>query len=254
MSESGTAVANGEAGAHVRLTTSPTELTTAATDAALAVIAVALLVSLARRPVREEWMKRLWASVFALLAVGGALGAVAHGLDLSSSVRTTLWQPLYLSLGLSVALFCVGSIGAWRGEAAARTALPWAVAVGIGFFALTQVSGTGFGIFIAYEAAAMVATLIIYFSLWMARRSPGAGRVALGVGLTLVAAAIQVSSLSLWILWPFDHNGLFHLVQIVAVFTIASGVRSGLDDTHGVMPSAAGRSVRPEATEPRRRP
>jgi hypothetical protein len=50
-------------------------------------------------PVAAPWKKAIWASVFALLAAGSALGAAAHGLELSASLRTTLWQPLYLSLG-----------------------------------------------------------------------------------------------------------------------------------------------------------
>jgi Family of unknown function (DUF6962) len=90
-------------------------LTTAATDAALAVLCLVLLVSLVATPVSASWKKSIWASVFALLAVGSTLGAIAHGLDLSAPVRTTLWRPLYLSLGLSVALFAVGGIGDWLG-------------------------------------------------------------------------------------------------------------------------------------------
>jgi Family of unknown function (DUF6962) len=107
-------------------------------------------------------------------------------------------------------------------------ALPWAIAVGVGFFLLTQLSDGGFRVFILYEGAAMIATLVIYLSLWILRRTAGAGRVALGVALTLVAAAIQVSALSVRIIWPFDHNGLFHLVQMAAVLLIAGGLRAGM--------------------------
>ena len=84
----------------------------------------------------------------------------------------------------------------------------------------------------------MVTTLLIYASLWITRRCPGAGRVTLGVALTLVAAAVQVSPLSMRIIWPFDHNGLFHLVQIVAVLMIASGLRPGMRGDQGVTPPA----------------
>jgi hypothetical protein len=222
----------------MRLTPSPIELTTAATDGALAVLCLVLLVSLTRLPACAPWKKAIWGSVFALLAIGSALGAVAHGLDLPPPVAAALWRPLYLSLGLAVALFLVGGIGDWRGEQAARKGLPWAIAAGVGFFALTQASAGGFGVFIAYEAGAMLATLVIYLSLWRARRLAGAGTVALGIALTLVAAAVQVSSLSARIIWPFDHNGLFHLVQIVAVLVVASGLRRGMGP-----PKQAGRSV-----------
>lgn len=213
----------------MQLTSSPIELTTAASDGVLAVLCLVLLASLMRMPVRAPWKKAIWASVFVLLATGSALGAVAHGLDWPTPVKAMLWKPLYLSLGLSVAMFFVGGIGDWRDERAARAMLPWALAAGAGFFALMQISSGAFGVFIVYEAAVMVATLLMYFSLWKARTLAGAGRVTLGIAMTLVAAAIQVSSLSVRIIWLFDHNGLFHLVQIAAVLTVADGLRASMN-------------------------
>lgn len=85
----------------------------------------------------------------------------------------------------------------------------------------------------------MIATLLIYLSLWMSRRLAGAGRVTLGIALTLVASAIQIGSLSVHIIWPFDHNGLFHLVQIVAVVFIATGLRRGMTGSPRGTPATA---------------
>ena len=209
-------------------TSSPTELTTAATDAVLAVLSVVLLAALVRTPSPKRWRTWIWASVFGLLAAGSTLGAVAHGLDLPESTVTTVFRPLYLTLALSVALFFTGAIGDWLGERAVRAVLPWAIAAGLGFFVLTQVSDGGFKVFIEYEAVAMVAALLVYAFLWLARGFPGAGRMTLGIALTLAAAGVQVSALSARIIWPFDHNGLFHLVQIAAVLVIASGLRPGM--------------------------
>jgi hypothetical protein len=220
----------------MRLNPSPTELTTAATDAALGALCLALIGLLAQLPTRARWKKAIWISVFTCLGAGSALGAVAHGLDLSPTVRAALWQPLYLSLGLTVSLFLAAAVADWRGERAGRAALPWAPAAGLGFFVLTRLAGGSFGLFIVYEGIAMVATLAIYLHLWIARGRAGAGEVALGIALTLVAAAIQASSLSVRIIWPFDHNGLFHLVQMVAVLVMVGGLRQGMKDA----PSAAG--------------
>jgi hypothetical protein len=161
---------------------------------------------------------------------------VAHGLDLSPTVRAALWQPLYLSLGLTVSLFLAAAVADWRGERAGRAALPWAIAAGLGFFVLTRLAGGSFGLFIVYEGIAMVATFAIYLHLWIARGRAGAGKVALGIALTLVAAAIQASSLRVRIIWPFDHNGLFHLVQMVAVLVLVGGLRQGMTDA----PSGSG--------------
>jgi hypothetical protein len=152
----------------------------------------------------------------------------AHGLDLSPSFRKALWQPLYLSLGLCVALFVVGAVTDWRGERAARAFLPWALGAGLGFFALTQVRDETFGIFVGYEAVAMFAALAIYWRQWLARRQPGAGRVTLGIALTLLAAVVQVSPMTVRVLVPLDHNGLFHIVQGIAMLVMARGLQADL--------------------------
>jgi hypothetical protein len=221
----------------MRLNPSPTELTTAATDAALGALCLVAILWLVRLPTRARLTRAIWAAVFACLGAGSALGAVAHGLDLSPTVRAALWQPLYLSLGLTVALFFAAAVADWRGERAGRAALPWALAAGVGFFGLTRLAGGSFGLFIVYEGLVMVATLAVYLHLWVARGRTGAGSVALGIALTLVAAAIQASSLSVRIIWPFDHNGLFHLVQMVAVLVMAGGLRQGMKN----VPPASGR-------------
>jgi hypothetical protein len=213
----------------MQLNPSATELTTAATDAALGLLCLAVLWRLVASPVNATWKRALWCWVFGLLGLASVLGAVAHGLELSESVRSALWQPLYLSLGLTVALFLIGGIYDWRGEAAARALLPWAVGIGVSFFALTQLAGGAFLIFVVYEATAMLATLAMYVFLSTTGRLAGAGMITVGIGLSIVAAAVQASALSVRLIVPFDHNGLFHLVQLTATAALANGLRRGLE-------------------------
>ena len=207
-------------------TSSPTELTTALSDAALAVVCIVLLVRLLKLPVRAPFKVRVWAWVFGFLSVASVLGAVTHGLEWTPFWKNVLWAPLYLSLGLVVALFLVGAVSDWKGVAAGRALLPWALAVALVFFVVTRLTDR-FIVFVAYEGVVMLASLAIYITLWRARRT-WAGVVAAGITLNIVAAAVQASSLGLVLVVPFDHNGLFHLVEIVAVVVTARGLREGL--------------------------
>ena len=213
----------------MQLNPSATELTTAATDAAVGLLCLVVLWRLRAIPAKATWKRALWCWVFGLLGLASALGAVVHGLELSESVRGVLWRPLYLSLGLTVALFVIGGIYDWRGEAAARALLPWAAGMGASFFALTQLLSGAFLIFVVYEATAMVATLAMYVLLSRTGRLVGAGMIAVGIGLSIVAAAVQASPLRVRLIVPFDHNGLFHLVQLIATAVIATGLRRGLE-------------------------
>ena len=124
-------------------------------------------------------------------------------------------------------MFVVGAIADWRGRDASRAARPWAIVAGASALVLPLAFDAGFTLFVIYEAIGMCAALIIYMWLWRARR-PGAGAIAAGIALTLLAAVVQQSTLSATVFWTFDHNGLFHLVQAVALVVTAMGIRRSL--------------------------
>ncbi len=194
----------------------PTELTTGATDAVLALVALGALLAIRRGRSSDPWRVDLWSWILGLLVLASLLGAVAHSLDLTERTRDLLWQPLYLSLGLVVALFAVAAIRDRFGESRARLALPWALVLGIGFYVITRLGSGTFLVFIAYEAAAMVLALALYLSAALRGDVAGAWLMTAGVFLSLAAAAVQQSAVELEIGGiPLDHNGVFHLIQII---------------------------------------
>ncbi|MDX2478728.1 MAG: hypothetical protein QNK24_00155 [Desulfuromusa sp.] len=162
------------------------------------------------------------------MAFVSVLGALTHGLTMSESLRVMLWRPLYLSLGLIVGLFLVGAVYDWRGRAAARRLVPWSIGLGIIFFLVTEIFSDAFIIFVFYEAVAMTVSLMIYSFLAATNRLNGAIIVATAVFLNLAAAGVQASSFSFTLLVPFDHNGVFHLVQMVGLAILGIGLHLGL--------------------------
>jgi hypothetical protein len=144
-------------------------------------------------------------------------------------VQSWLWRPLFLSLGLVVAMFVVGAVFDLKGESTARAWLVPMLVLALGFFTITQIGSGSFRAFVVYEASAMLGTLGIYLLLALKRRLPGAGTVAAGILLNIMAAAIQsTDTISLTIIVPFDHNGVFHLVQIVALVVLTRGLARGM--------------------------
>jgi hypothetical protein len=208
----------------VTVNASPTEITTGATDAVLVIECIVILVCLRRSPRGDQWRIGLWSWVFGLLAFVSFLGSGLHGLEVPHALRKAFWKPLYLSLGMIVSLFLVGAIRDWRGPKCAKMLLPWSIGLGCLFFGLTEIATGGFVVFVIYEGVAMVAALAIYSFLAATRRLGGAGVMALAIFLNLGAAAVQASSISLTMVVPFDHNGLFHLVQMVAIATMGMGL------------------------------
>jgi len=180
----------------------------------------------------DPWKAGLWAWAFGLLALAAALGAIAHGFKMSPAANLRFWQPLNLALGLVVALFVVGVVYDLWGLAAAQTVLPVMLAMGVAFFGVTFVFPGIFLIFIFYEAAAMLFALGAYGWLAVNGHLSGAGWMAAGVLVTLIAAGVQAlwkgQTRPLTFIWQFDQNGLYHLIQMVGVVLLLVGLRFGL--------------------------
>lgn len=214
----------------MRIIADPRERTTAATDALISLMALRYAAGLLGRRAADPWKAGVWSAAFGGLALAGGLGAAAHGLTLSERARAAIWRPLYQCLGAIVALFAAGAVRDGWGEPAARRALPPLLLSALGFFLASQRLRRGFIIFVVYEALAMLFALGVYVRLARAGRLEGAELMAAGVLLSILAAAVQASPLELTILGlPFDHNGLFHLVQIAGLPLLAAGLRASLD-------------------------
>jgi hypothetical protein len=214
----------------IELVADATERMTAATDGLLALLCLACLLHLRPFRDRDAWKVGVWCGAFAFLGIASALGAIAHGLVLGRATSALLWGPLYLCLGLAVALFGTGAMHDLAGRHASRRALPALVIVALAFFAITRLIDGGFVVFILYEAVVMLAALAAYIRLAATPRLPGAPLMATGILLSLLAALLQATRL-LPPFWSLDHNGQFHLVQMAALFALAAGLGKALRES-----------------------
>jgi hypothetical protein len=82
-----------------------------------------------------------------------------------------------------------------------------------------------------YEAVGLLFALLVYAALARAGR-PGALAVALALGVSLMAGAVQATTWQIELAGlPFDHNALFHLVQLAGLPFLALGLRRLLPPT-----------------------
>jgi hypothetical protein len=207
----------------------PTEQTTAMTDVFVALLALGCVLYLRRAGLHERWKTNVWSWAFGLMALSGVVGAVAHGFKMSESVNDLLWQPINLALGLAVSLFVVGVVYDLWGYPTARQVLPVMLVIGVGFYIVTLIIPGSFLVFIVYEALALFFALGAYGWLTTQGRLKGAGLMATGILISIIAAGIQASkAVSVTLFWDFDHNGIFHLVQLVGLLFLLAGLRSAL--------------------------
>ncbi len=206
---------------------SPTEQTTAVTDLILSLQAVGAIwlmnKSLVRRPVWTE----LWTWLFSLLSAASLLGAISHGITLHPSVDSAIWIVVYLTLGMMMALFLIAAVTMHWNPDLGKRCLPYGMVIAFTFFLVTQFWSDSFLLFVIYEAISMLLALILYLSCVWIRKEKGAGYLAAGVFVGIVAAALDTqSSIRLTFIWTFNNHGVFHLVQMISLLLLTLGVCS----------------------------
>lgn len=206
-----------------------TEQTTAATDLLLGVVSLVLLVLLHRRPVSDELKRRFWSWMYGFLTTASIVGSLAHGFVLPDPFFKGIWHVLYLLLGFTVAFFAIGAIHELWGANASKKTFSYILFVAFCFYLVTVFVPGSFLVFIVYEAVALAGALAIYLYLGFRDRSKACFLMVAGIVVSILAAVIQaLGNMRITVIWGFDHNGIFHLVQIAGIIIIYSSLRSSL--------------------------
>ena len=206
-----------------------TERTTAATDILLFVLAVYYCWRLYSRPVIDFKKRRYWVLMIAATGIAALLGAVDHGFNWSEQTRELIWQPLNLSLGFVIAFFVQGSIHEKWGVKVSDQFLPWAIFAAVAFYVFTLLSNGSFIVFIGYQGLGMLFSLVVFLGLYIRFRKRYLLYMIAGIVISIFAAVVQgTGSLNFTLIWPFDHNGSFHLIQAISSIFIFKSLTSSL--------------------------
>ncbi|HEY3077812.1 MAG TPA: hypothetical protein VGJ74_21780 [Burkholderiales bacterium] len=186
---------------------------TLATDYLLAAVTGVAGVLILRVTERQN-SRRCWGIAFLALALGAALGGTHHGFRLDA-----LWKPTVLVIGLASCGMLAGSaLATTRGWL--RHALLAVAVVKLAAFWLWTWRDDRFIWVVADTGIAFA--LVALLHLWRLRE-PGSRWILGGVGLSVAAAALQASGFDLH--RHFNHNDLYHVIQIAAMLAYYRGVR-----------------------------
>jgi hypothetical protein len=214
---------------------SPTERTTAITDLVLFLECFILAVLILRLGnSKDQGRSGYWTSIFLLLGFASGTGALAHGLEMSDHLNRIMWMPLNFSLGLTIS-FVLGLVvlEIW-GPYKSKKYLPYFIGLGVLFFLFTVLIPGVFLLFVIYEGTAMILALgaFIYLS-----RKTGQFHYKLIVGvvsaviiLSIIFGLIEaIGPQAVTIIWEFDQNSFFHVIQMMAMVVLFLGIRIQLN-------------------------
>ena len=200
-----------------------TEPMTVATNAILAVLAFVFAARLAHRSAAEGFSAVGWLAVaMSSTGIAALIGALAHGTDptRAAALREQFWRGALYTTGF-IGAASVASVAFFAARGSARSALLVLAAVKLAVFVYRvtrrpefRIAAADYGIALAILLAGAVYEMI-------AGGAPGMTWLIAGVLVSLVAGVVQARKLALH--RQFNHNDLYHVIQMVALYTFYRG-------------------------------
>jgi hypothetical protein len=165
---------------------------------------------------------RLWAAAFVMTAVAAFLGGTYHGFIqwMPGVAGRVMWKATLLATGIGSACLLAAAVSAATAGSLQR-ALVAVVVVKLLVYAWTIATKDHFILVIVDYGTALIA---IALAAWFIRPSgltPAAWWITGGVAVAVVAGAIQWAHLAPHV--HFNHNDLFHVVQMASLYLLYRG-------------------------------
>ena len=200
-----------------------TEPTTVATNAVLAGVAFVLGARLGYGAAADGSASGSCMAIALLAtAVSAAFGAAAHGIDplVDREQRERCWRAALYTIGFAGAA-SIASVAFFTARGSIRTAILVVAGLKLLAYLVSVVRRPEFRVAAADYGGAL-AVLLAGALYAMARwHAPGMGWLIAGVAVSLVAGLVQARRIAVH--RHFNHNDLYHLIQIVALYLVFRG-------------------------------
>ncbi|MFQ5525962.1 MAG: hypothetical protein ACE5GX_06825 [Thermoanaerobaculia bacterium] len=195
---------------------------TVLTDYILAALGLILGLRLWRGTTAWGSSRRLWAASLLAMAVAALAGGTAHGFAdrAGAAGHWVLWRITVWAIGVASLSLAAAAARFALSKRAARTVC---ALFGLQFaiYAVWMLWHDSFAYVLLEYLPAMVFVLAVASWQWSRRGWPGGPWVVAGILVSFLAAGIQASGLTLH--RHFNHNDLYHVVQMVGVYLLYRG-------------------------------
>ncbi len=197
-----------------------TEPVTVLTDYILAIETFVFAVLLSRQAARDrEITIKFWALAFFVIAIAAITGGTCHGFirSLPESIYKLLWKITLYAVGVST-LFMLSSTAYATLKDLPRRILLVLAWIQFSVFIIFIARTSDFKYVIYDYVPAMILILALCIFRWHA---PFSAWISAGILVSFVAAGIQLSGFTLH--QHFNHNDLYHVIQIIAMYLLYRG-------------------------------
>ena len=174
------------------------------------------------RSAQAERARKCWGLAFGALAVSALLGGLHHG-------YAAVMTPATLAISWKVTVFAIGvfSFGMMAGSVlattrgAARTGLLVIASAQLAVYAAWMLAHDDFRYVVLDTAIAMAALFLLHGWSAVSQRDKASYWALAGIAVSVLAAAVQYHRVTLH--EHFNHNDLYHVIQIAAMALFFKG-------------------------------
>jgi len=166
--------------------------------------------------------RQCWGLGFGALAVSALLGGLHHGFAavMSQATVSISWKVTVLAIGLFSFGMMAGSVlASTRG--AVRTGLLAIAGAQLAIYAAWMLAHNEYRYVVLDTAAAMAMLLLLHGWSAVSRRDEASYWALAGIAVSALAAAVQYHRVSLH--EHFNHNDLYHLIQLAGMVLFFKG-------------------------------
>ena len=206
----------------IQFVESATERTTAATDLILAVEFLLFAIFFIKFASSNK-RATTWSIPFLLLAGAFLIGAVAHGVQMPEKTKMQLWLLLAVCSAFGLALIVSASVGEWAPAWYKKSVIGMSLAAII-FIGVT-VKFSSFTVYVVFILITMA--LVSWLNAICFEKSGNKNHLLIifGAVITATGSLVQlIKSIHFIIIWEFDYNGAFHLIQMLAGIFLGLGI------------------------------
>ena len=165
---------------------------------------------------------RLWAAALVMTAVAAFLGGTYHGFIqwMPGASGRAMWKATLLATGIGSACLLAAAVTAATAGALQRALLA-VVVVKLLVYVWTIATKDEFALVIADYGTALLAVALAAWFIRPSGLTPAAWWITAGVAVAVLAGAIQWAHLAPHV--HFNHNDLFHVVQMASLYLLYRG-------------------------------
>ncbi len=187
---------------------------------------------------RDQLSRRYWGVAFTFLGLGALFGGINHGFAayLQQDWLDLIWKGALYSLGFAMFFMLIGTVSGSVPDRTWRRLLYGYSVVACAVFAWWSFNHDDFIYAVLNNLSTFVIIVVLQVWAFTRYRAESVKWILSGVAISLMIAAIQRSGFDLHV--HFNHNDLYHVVQIIGLYLFYRGA-SVMQDYTGSDSSAS---------------